>query len=241
MKKTDLAPNMIRRQYPRWIHLVLAAMIVLGFGITQGQAAPNNNNGKKPVLTKSGKKAALKAAAAAVLAAPGTPTDQTKVPHYFGPFPNWVNSPFTLPDVAVEILGDGTGATATATVGAGGVVTGITITNPGSGYTAATVNFTSGNPLASGATADAVVDTTGGVVTAITVDAGGAGYTAPVVTITGGGATTDATATAYGGVTVPMASHSPPQARGYTNPDRGLRHAGRTGRGEGHSACRVRC
>ena len=31
--------------------------------------------------------------------------------------------------------GDGTGATATATVGGNGAVTGITITNPGSGYT----------------------------------------------------------------------------------------------------------
>ena len=70
------------------------------------------------------------------MAAPGSPTDGTKVPHYFGPNPNWALSPLTLPDATVNITGNGTGAAATATVGANGVVTGITITNPGSGYTA---------------------------------------------------------------------------------------------------------
>ena len=74
-------------------------------------------------------------------ALPLGPTDQAAVPHYFGPWPNWVLSPLTLPDVQVDIVdpgGVGTGATATATVGGNGAVTGITITNPGSGYTAAT-------------------------------------------------------------------------------------------------------
>ena len=75
-------------------------------------------------------------------AAPASAVDESKVPHYFGPYPNWANSQFTLPDVAVTITGDGTGATATATVGANGAVTGLTLTNPGSGYTAATVDFT---------------------------------------------------------------------------------------------------
>jgi len=147
-----------------------------------------------------------------VTAAPISPVDETKVPHYFGPYPNWANSPLTLPDVAVEITGDGAGAAATATVGANGAVTDITITNPGSGYTSATVNFSSAN--GSGATADAVVNT-GGVVTSVNVDAGGAGYTAPSVTISGGGATTDATATAYGGVDV-VALVNP--GSGYTMP-----------------------
>ncbi len=210
----ELPPNMTRRTRPRWTHLILAAMIAFGVGVVgQGVAAPGDNP-NKPVLTKSGKKAALKAAAAAITqAAPTSPVDQTKVPHYFGPFPNWVNSPFTLPDVGVTITGDGTGATASATVGANGAVTGVTITNPGSGYTAATVGFTGPG---TGATADAVV-TPSNAVTAITVAAGGAGYTAPLVTISGGGATTQATATAYGGVNavaVPLAT----QGSGYTNP-----------------------
>lgn len=57
---------------------------------------------------------------------------------------------------SVTIDGDGTGATATATID-GGVVTGITITNAGSGYTYATVAFGSG-----GATARAVLSPKGG-------------------------------------------------------------------------------
>ena len=76
-----------------------------------------------------------------VLALPTSPVDEKVVPHYFGPYPNWANSPFTLPDAQVAITGDGTGATAVASVGANGVITGITITNPGSGYSAATVSF----------------------------------------------------------------------------------------------------
>jgi hypothetical protein len=43
----------------------------------------------------------------------------------------------------VTIDGDGTGATATAVIG-GGIVTGVTITNAGSGYTFATITFASG-------------------------------------------------------------------------------------------------
>lgn len=41
----------------------------------------------------------------------------------------------------VTIVGDGAGATATATVSAAGLVTGITVTAPGSGYTTATVKI----------------------------------------------------------------------------------------------------
>src|SRR5512138_2570223 len=67
-------------------------------------------------------------------AMPLNPTDETKIPHYFGPYPNWANSPFTLPDAIVTITGNGSGATAVATVGANGAITGITITNPGHNY-----------------------------------------------------------------------------------------------------------
>ena len=36
-------------------------------------------------------------------AAPTSPTDETKVPHYFGPYPNWANSPQVLADAIVTI------------------------------------------------------------------------------------------------------------------------------------------
>src|SRR3989337_1972227 len=72
-------------------------------------------------------------------AMPMDPMDPSKVPHYFGPNPNWANSPFTLPDAQVVITGNGTGATAEATVGAGGGITAITVTNGGPGHSRATI------------------------------------------------------------------------------------------------------
>ena len=98
--------------------------------------------------------------------------------------------------VTPPATGSGSGATAEATVGANGAITGLTLTNPGSGYAAATVEITGAG---TGATATADVQTSGAV-TGIAVDAAGGGYTAPSVTVTGGGATTDATARAFGGV-----------------------------------------
>ena len=52
----------------------------------------------------------------AVASPPASATDDTKVPHYFGPWSNWANSPFTLSNAAVTIGGNGAGAAATATV-----------------------------------------------------------------------------------------------------------------------------
>lgn len=39
----------------------------------------------------------------AAAAIPSSSTDMTKVPHYFGPYPNWANSPQTLADAMVKI------------------------------------------------------------------------------------------------------------------------------------------
>ncbi len=55
----------------------------------------------------------------------------------------------------VTLLGDGTGATAGATL-SGGVITGITVDTQGVNYTYATVSITDGS--GSGATADAIVN-----------------------------------------------------------------------------------
>ena len=128
-------------------------------------------------------------------ALPASPVDESVVPHYFGPYPNWGLSALTMPDVSVTINGDGSGATATATVGAGGAITSVNITNPGSNYTNATVSFSGAG---AGAAATAVVTSTNTVV-AIDVTNSGMDYIQPTVTISGGGATTPATATAYGG------------------------------------------
>lgn len=127
---------------------------------------------------------------------PASPVDESVVPHYFGPYPNWGLTALTNPDATVTITGDGSGATATAQIGAGGGITSITITNPGSNYTSATVQITGAG---AGAAATAVV-TSSNTVVAINVTNPGMDYVQPAVAITGGGATTPATATAYGGV-----------------------------------------
>ena len=117
-------------------------------------------------------------------AAPANPTDETKVPHYFGPYPNWANSPFTLPNATVEILGDGTGATAVAQVDpvTQGIAS-IQVTSPGSGYTTADVIINGGD---GNATAAATINTSGNL-TSVTVDVAGGGYTSPQVSFSGGG------------------------------------------------------
>ncbi|EKD35874.1 MAG: hypothetical protein ACD_75C01742G0001, partial [uncultured bacterium] len=100
-------------------------------------------------------------------------------PHYFD-HPNYANSPLpiiTPTEVTISSSGLGSGATATATVAAG-VVTGVTITNQGSGYggtSAVTVGITGSG---SAATAIATVDTENGTIAAITLGTGGSGYDA---------------------------------------------------------------
>ena len=139
-----------------------------------------------------------------VTAMPAGPTDETKVPHYFGPYPNWANSPFTLPDAMVSITVasgcSGSGAAAEATVGVGGSVTAIDVTSPGNNYTASgrcapQVVITGSG---SGAAARATVTRTGAVV-GVTINIPGSGYNSPRVEFVGGGGR-DAAGTVYGGV-----------------------------------------
>jgi hypothetical protein len=82
----------------------------------------------------------------------------------------------------------GTPAVATASI-SGGAITGITVTNGGSGYTTVpTVNFYGGGSIANGGTkAKATATISGGIVTGITINNGGTGYTSvPTVTVSGG-------------------------------------------------------
>jgi FtsP/CotA-like multicopper oxidase with cupredoxin domain len=85
--------------------------------------------------------------------------DPGGLPHYFGPFPNYANSP--LPK---------------------GVVDNVTIVDGGTGYVAPTVTVTDLYEVGAGATATATV--TAGVITAVTITNGGSNYYAPIVTIT---------------------------------------------------------
>ena len=83
-----------------------------------------------------------------------TPADPTKVPHYFGPWPNWANSPLTLNKASVKFGGAGTGASAVAQVDpATGGIKSVDITAPGQGYDAATTVTISGGTTAAAATA----------------------------------------------------------------------------------------
>ncbi|MGE5775988.1 MAG: hypothetical protein ACM33V_07195, partial [Chloroflexota bacterium] len=116
---------------------------------------------------------------------PVGPTDESKVPHYFGPWPNWANSPLTLPNATVTIDGDGSGAEAVAQVDP--VTQGIDsiqIVSPGSGYTYANVMIGGGN---GDALATATVNATG-VVTSVVMNTPGGGYTSPQVSFSSGGA-----------------------------------------------------
>ena len=52
---------------------------------------------KAQIVTAASAEIVTAASAQTAVAAPTSPTDESKVPHYFGPSPNWANSPFTLP------------------------------------------------------------------------------------------------------------------------------------------------
>lgn len=129
--------------------------------------------------------------------APTSATDATKVPHYFGPWPNWALSPLVKNNATVTIAGDGTGAEASATLDpvTGGVVS-VDVTSRGHGYTTApSVTITGGT---TDATAHALVNSSGGV-TRFTVTTPGTGYSGFDVALAGGGGA-GATAVADGGV-----------------------------------------
>jgi len=138
--------------------------------------------------------------AAQAAGVPSSETDATKVPHYFGPWANWANSPFTTStaQVAIADSGAGRGATAVAQVDpTTGAVSGIEVTSPGHDYDPATttVSVTGGTTDATGT----VTVATGGAVVGLDVAAPGSGYGKLVAEVTGGGGT-GAAVTPSGGV-----------------------------------------
>lgn len=102
-------------------------------------------------------------------------------------------------------------ATAVATVSAAGVVTGITITTPGSGYAVAPTVTIAAPSVGTGASASAALSATG-TVASLTLGAGGTGYTVvPAVSIQAPAASVPAAATAAvpvagGGITLTTTS-----------------------------------
>jgi len=105
--------------------------------------------------------------------------DPGGIPHYFGPYANYANSPMPK-----------------------GNITSITLVSGGSGYSANTTAAIS-DVYATGSGATANITVTAGVVTGITIQNPGTGYTAPIVTITDPDATgTGAVATASLGGTL---------------------------------------
>ena len=130
---------------------------------------------------------------------------------------------------SVAILGDGAGATATATIAAGGVNS-VTITNGGEGYSYALVSFSGGS--GSGAIATASLETSdvpnpinidvaanasvkAGSVEFVNVVNGGTGYTGSTsITVTGDGTGLEVTPTISGGVITAVTVTNP--GAGYT-------------------------
>ncbi len=106
--------------------------------------------------------------------------DPGGIPHYYGPFANYANSPmpkgsiesitvdapgtgYTAPVVNVlDVYGTGHGATATATVVAG-KITSITVVEPGEGYSAPIVDIQDSNGSGALATANLLPDTESGI------------------------------------------------------------------------------
>ena len=78
------------------------------------------------------------AAMGGAMTMPMSATDESKVPHYFGPYSNWANSPQVLSDAVVALTGGGgTGAEAQPVIDPKtGAITSIDVTSPGTGYTA---------------------------------------------------------------------------------------------------------
>ncbi|HEY4355950.1 MAG TPA: hypothetical protein VGN16_09400 [Acidobacteriaceae bacterium] len=114
------------------------------------------------------------------------------------PFVNLLGSGqnYNTPPTVTAFGGTGSGATFTATV-AGGSVTGVTVTDPGSGYGVGDVVqllFSGGD---SDTSPELIANLSSGSVAAISISAPGTGYaTAPTVNFSGGGGGSGAAATA---------------------------------------------
>ncbi|MBI5304754.1 MAG: multicopper oxidase domain-containing protein [Chloroflexi bacterium] len=160
--------------------IVAACLLLVGSDVTSAQKPPPRK--KLVSVTQADREAAAKRAAAkglkpgvsgktttskptngkapanAPAAVPPPVLEPGGVPHYFGPYANYANSPLPM-----------------------GTITGLTLDSGGTGYTAPVVTIADVYGTGTGATASATV--VGGVITALTLTNGGTGYSAPIVFI----------------------------------------------------------
>ena len=151
------------------------------FDQTKRQAAAKANVAKGVVNNMQKLTTGKKGVQAAAVTCP---TPSTTIIDYSGTcVPNYANS--SVPGgggPSVTFGGPGTGAVAIATVGAGGAITGVSVTSGGTGYTS--IPSVAFGGAGTGAIGTAVV--TGGVKT-VTLTNGGSGFTAAPITFSGGG------------------------------------------------------
>ncbi len=97
---------MDRRKIPNLVlALVVIASLLVGASGATSAAVPAPD----VAVSAFEREATLQGEITAAASADGSATDETKIPHYFGPNPNWAISPFTLPDAIVTISRDGRG------------------------------------------------------------------------------------------------------------------------------------
>lgn len=186
----------------RPVHRSIAAVAACSLGLLLGTGvAPASAAAAGTAVGAALPQASTPAAPALPQATPTDPTDESLVPHYFGPYPNWANTKQALTNAVVTLTGGGgTGAEAVATVNPRtGAISAIDVTQPGTGYTTPPdVVITA--PGITPTPAAAIAEISPGVITAVTVAESGFGFTSPQVTFDGGNPTTPASAIASGGV-----------------------------------------
>ncbi len=149
--------------------------------------SPGSGYTSFPTLTIGGGGANVLAASANVLAGINSIAVTTGGSGYVNQTPvspPAANTAGTFVDI---VGGGGTGATAYASV-VGGVVTGITIANPGSGYTSMPTIHISSTAISGVAGSGAAANVSGITLQSIALNHGGFDYTAPTISLTGGGA-----------------------------------------------------
>jgi autotransporter-associated beta strand protein len=141
-----------------------------------------------PTLTINGGGANVHAASANVLAGISSIAVTSGGSGYINQSPSSPPTPGTAGTFVDIVGGGGTGATAYATVSAG-AVTGITISNPGSGYTSMPTIFISSTVTGGVAGSGATANVSGITLQGIALNDGGFDYTNPTISLTGGGGT----------------------------------------------------